>query len=75
MASLIYSDAVDYPVEGSLFPENAPEYKELVMSERLEEAKRLVEEEMMAMREDKEEISVQEVDTLRKRVKLDFKKQ
>jgi hypothetical protein len=58
MASLIYSDAVDYPVEGSLFPENAPEYKELVRSEALEDARRLVEEEMRAMKEEKEEISV-----------------
>ncbi len=42
MASLIYSDAVDYPVLNSVFPENAPDYKDLVYAKSLNEAKRLV---------------------------------
>ena len=46
MLTLIYSDAIDNPIDGIIFPDNPPEYKQEISFERLEEARSLIAEEI-----------------------------
>lgn len=75
MLSLIYSDAIDNPIEGTIFPEkNAPNYCEKTVSaEQISQAKKLIAEEMKQVRE--EAVFDEKVYLSgRKRVKVDFGK-
>lgn len=42
MLSLIYSDALDNPIEGVIFPDNAPAYREEITLQKVEDAKKLI---------------------------------
>ena len=44
MLTLIYSDAIDYPLVQMTFPETQLAYKEDISLEELEEARKLVDE-------------------------------
>lgn len=72
MLSLIYSDAIDNPIDGIIFPENPPEYKQEISFEKLEEARGLVAEEIEAVK--KELIFQGKFAQARKYVKLDYNK-
>lgn len=39
MLSLIYSDGIDNPIDGVIFPDNPPPYKDFVSYEQIEQAK------------------------------------
>lgn len=70
MLSLIYSDAIDHPVDGAIFPDNPPAYKEEISLERIQAARKLVEEEVPSVRS---ELSfVDRFEKARRHVKLDF---
>lgn len=42
MLSLIYSDGIDNPIEGVVFPNDPPPYKEFISFEQMEEARELI---------------------------------
>lgn len=72
MLSLIYSDAIDNPIDGIIFPENPPEYKQEISFEKLEEARGLIAEEIEAV---KKQLNFQgKFGQARKYVKLDYNK-
>lgn len=72
MFSLIYSDAIDNPIDGALLPDNPPPYKEAFSLEQINAAKKLIEEELPTV---KAKLSLSgKFETARRLVRLNFAK-
>ena len=69
MLTLIYSDAIDNPLDGVLFPDDPPPYKQDISLDRLNAARKLVEEELPSV---KAELSFEgKYENARSHVRLD----